>query len=163
VGDEPLAADGWIFPLLQGAEAGLPRPVDYVRKAALGPGVKERFAWGVDGGLEDITRARARREEIARRMAECSGRAVLALTVRRPHRVAPKLTAKSARRPARPRLLSYALLAARAAASVTAAGKLDGCPLGLSLIAARGNDTLPPRTGRQADGLSTPDYLYPQR
>ena len=145
VGDEPIARWMDYFRFLQGAEAwACHGPWITLEKPALGPGVKERFAWAPTVGLEDITRARARREEIARRMAEMlGGRAVLAL---------PSAPGIALLRNSPPKVLDD--LRARALPILCIAGlarlpqvslplaKLDGCPLGLSLIAARGNDTL---------------------
>jgi amidase len=145
VGDEPLTR--WIdyFRFLQGAEAWACHGEWIMReKPALGPGVKERFAWAPTVGPEDITRARTRREEIARRMAEkLGGEAVLAL---------PSAPGMAVLRNSPPKVLDD--LRARALPLLCIAGlarlpqvslplaELDGCPLGLSLIAARGNDTL---------------------
>jgi len=145
VGDEPLARWMDYFRFLQGAEAWACHGQWITsEKPALGPGVKERFAWAPTVGLEDITRARARREEIARRMAEMlGGRAVLAL---------PSAPGIALLRNSPPKVLDD--LRARALPILCIAGlarlpqlslplaKLDDCPLGLSLIAARGNDTL---------------------
>ena len=145
VGDEPLARWMDYFRFLQGAEAWACHGQWITsEKPALGPGVKERFAWAATVGLEDITRARARREEIARRMAEMlGGRAVLALPSapgiallrNSPPKVLDDLRARALP------ILSIAGLAGLPQVSLPLA-KLDGCPLGLSLIAARGNDTL---------------------
>ena len=123
---------------------GLPRRVDYAGKARARPGAKERFAWAPTVGPEDITRARTRREDIARRMAEMlGGGAVLAL---------PSAPCIALLRNSPPKVLDD--LRARALPILCIAGlarlpqvslplaELDGCPLGLSLIAARGNDTL---------------------
>ena len=145
VGDEPIARWMDYFRFLQGAEAWACHGQWITsEKPALGPGVKERFAWAATVGLEDITRARARREEIARRMAEMlGGRAVLAL---------PSAPGIALLRNSPPKVLDD--LRARALPILCIAGlarlpqvslplaKLDDCSLGLSLIAARGNDTL---------------------
>jgi len=145
VGDEPLTRWMDYFRFLQGAEAWACHGEWIAReKPALGPGVKERFAWAPTVGPEDITRARTRREEIARRMAEMvGGRTVLAL---------PSAPGIALLRNSPPKVLDD--LRARALPILCIAGlarlpqvslplaQLDGCPLGLSLIAARGNDTL---------------------
>ena len=145
VGDEPLTRWMDYFRFLQGAEAWACHGEWITReKPALGPGVKERFAWAPTVGPEDITRARTRREEIARRMAEMvGGRTVLAL---------PSAPGIALLRNSPPKVLDD--LRARALPILCIAGlarlpqvslplaQLDGCPLGLSLIAARGNDTL---------------------
>ena len=145
VANEPLTRWMDYFRFLQGAEAWACHGEWIMReKPALGPGVKERFAWAATVGPEDITRASTRREEIARRMAEMlQGRAVLAL---------PSAPGIALLRNSPPKVLDD--LRARALPILCIAGlarlpqvslplaKLDGCPLGLSLIAARGNDTL---------------------
>ncbi|HEU4344842.1 MAG TPA: amidase [Candidatus Binatia bacterium] len=81
VGDAPLTR--WVdyFRFLQGAEAWACHGEWITReKPALGPGVKERFAWAATVGPQDIHLARTRREEVARRMAEMlDKRTVLAL------------------------------------------------------------------------------------
>jgi len=145
VGDGPLIR--WVdyFRFLQGAEAWACHGEWIMReKPALGPGVKERFAWAPTVGAEDITRARTRREEIARRMAQMlGGRTVLALPSApgiAPLRNSPPKVLDDFRARALP-LLCIAGLARLPQVSLPLA-QLDGCPLGLSLIAARGNDTL---------------------
>jgi amidase len=145
VGDEPLKRWMDYFRFLQGAEAWACHGEWITReKPALGPGVKERFAWAPTVGPEDITRARTRREEIARRMAEMvGGRTVLALPSapgiallrNSPPKVLDDLRARALP------ILCIAGLARLSQVSLPLA-QLDGCPLGLSLIAARGNDTL---------------------
>jgi amidase len=145
VGDEPLTR--WIdyFRFLQGAEAWACHGAWITReKPGLGPGVKERFGWASTVGAEDIGRAGTRREEIAGRMAAMLGeRTVLAL---------PSAPGIALLRNSPPQVLDD--LRARALPILCIAGlarlpqvslplaQLDGCPLGLSLIAARGNDTL---------------------
>jgi amidase len=145
VGDEPLIRWMDYFRFLQGAEAWAAHGAWITReKPALGPGVKERFAWAPTVAPADITRAGTRREEIARRMAEMLGeRTVLAL---------PSAPDIALLRNSPPKVLDE--LRARALPILCIAGlarlpqmslpltELDGCPLGLSLIAARGNDTL---------------------
>jgi amidase len=145
VGDEPLTRWMDYFRFLQGAEAWACHGEWITReKPALGPGVKERFAWAATVRPEDTTRASMRREEIARRMAEMlGGRAVLALPSapgiallrNSPAKVLDDLRARALP------ILCIAGLARLPQVSLPL-GRLDGCPLGLSLIAARGNDTL---------------------
>jgi amidase len=145
VGDEPLTRWMDYFRCLQGGEAWACHGDWIMReKPALGPGVKERFAWAATVGPEDIARANTRREEIARRMAEMlEGGGVLALPstpgialIRNsPPKVLDELRARALP------ILCIAGLARLPQLSLPLA-QLDGCPLGLSLIAARGNDTL---------------------
>jgi amidase len=145
VGDEPLARWMDYFRFLQGAEAWACHGEWIAReKPALGPGVKERFAWAATVSAEDVARAKMRREEITRRMAEMLGkRTVLAL---------PSAPGIALLRNSPPEVLDD--LRARALPILCIAGlarlpqvslplaQLDGCPLGLSLIAARDSDTL---------------------
>jgi amidase len=144
-GDEPITRWMDYFRFLQGAEAWASHGEWITReKPALGPGVKERFAWAPTVSPDDITRAGTRREEITRRMADMlGGRTVLAL---------PSAPGIALLRNSPPQMLDD--LRARALPILCIAGlarlpqvslplaQLDGCPLGLSLIAARGNDTL---------------------
>jgi amidase len=133
------------FRFLQAAEAWASHGEWITReKPALGPGVKERFAWAPTVGPDDITRAGTRREEIARRMAEMlEGGTVLALPSAPSIallRNSPPKALDDLRAQALP-ILCIAGLARLPQVSLPLA-QLDGCPLGLSLIAARGNDTL---------------------
>jgi len=145
LGDEPLTRWMDYFRFLQGAEAWACHGEWITReKPALGSGIKERFAWAATLGREDVTRAAMRREEIARLMAEIlEGGSVLAL---------PSVPGTALLRNSPPKILDE--LRARALPILCIAGlarlpqvslplaELDGCPLGLSLIAAPGNDTL---------------------
>jgi amidase len=157
VGDEPLVQWMDYFRFLQGAEIWACHGEWITReKPALGPGVKERFAWAATVTPEDITRASMRREEIARRMAEMVGeRTVLALPSapgiallrNSPPKVLDELRARALP------LLCIAGLARLPQVSLPLA-QLDDCPLGLSLIAARGNDTLLLQLAGRLMGLS---------
>jgi amidase len=93
---------------------------------------------------EDITRPTTRRGEIERRMAEMlGGRTVLALPSAPGIallRNSPAKALDDLRARALP-ILCIAGLAGLPQVSLPLA-QLDGCPLGLSLIAARGNDTM---------------------
>jgi amidase len=145
VGNEPLTRWMDYFRFLQGAEAWACHG-EWItaEKPALGPGIKERFAWAATVRPDDVMHASARRAEIAHRMAEMlEGRAVLAmpsapgiaLLRNSPPKVLDELRARALP------ILCIAGLARLPQMSVPLA-KLDGCPLGLSLIAAPGNDTL---------------------
>jgi amidase len=145
VGDEPLTRWMDYFRFLQGAEAWACHGEWITReKPALGPGVKERFAWAGMVRSEDVTNASTRRKEITLRMAQMlKGKTVLAL---------PSTPGIALLRNSPPKVLDD--LRARAIPILCIAGlarlpqvslplaQLDGCPLGLSLIAARGNDTM---------------------
>jgi len=145
VGDEPLTRWMDYFRFLQGAEGWACHGEWITReKPALGPGVKERFAWAATVSREDSTRADTRRQEIAHRMAEMlEGETILAL---------PSAPGIALLRNSPPKVLDE--LRARALPVLCIAGlarlpqvslplaELEGCPLGLSLIAAPGKDTL---------------------
>ena len=145
VGDEPLTTwmDHFRFP--QGAEAWECHREWVTRvKPTFGPAVGPRIAWASTVGAQDVARARARREEITRRMDELlRDNAVLALPSApgiallrgSPPGVVDELRARALP------MLCIAGLARLPQVSLPLA-TLDGCPLGLSLIAARGNDTL---------------------
>src|SRR5262245_25635533 len=145
VGDEPLAKwmDHFRFP--QGTEAWAAHG-DWVKrvKPQFGPAIQGRFAWAQAIAPQDAARARARREEITRRMEDLlRGNAVLALPAApgiAPLRNAPLEEQDALRGRALP-MLCIAGLARLPQVSLPLA-TLEGCPLGLSLIAARGNDTL---------------------
>src|SRR5262249_4374604 len=134
LGGEPLTRWMDYFRFLQGAEAWAWHGEWITReKPAIGPGVKERFAWAATVGPADITRASMRREEIARRMADMLGEgAVLAL---------PSAPGAALLRNSPAKLLDNLRTRALPLLSLPLA-QLEGYPLGLSLIAARGNDTL---------------------
>lgn len=113
-------------------------------KPQIGPGVKERFAWAstVDRGM--LLAAASKREEIARRMERLlAGNAVLVLPSS--PGIAPKVGAPAAEiDDFRARALAILCIAglARLPQVTLPMATLDGCPLGLSLVAARGNDTM---------------------
>ncbi len=145
VGDEPLKnwMDTFRFP--QGAEAwaALGEWVTRV-KPQFGPAIQGRFEWAQTVAPGDVARARARREEITRRMDDLlRDNAVLALPsapgIALPRNSPPK-EVDELRSRALP-MLCIAGLARLPQVSLPLA-TLDGCPLGLSLIAARGNDTM---------------------
>jgi len=145
VGDEPLTRWMDYFRFLQGAEAWACHGEWITReKPATGPGVKERFAWAATVGPGDITRASMRREEIARRMADMLGEGTVLALPSAPGpallRNSPPKVVDDLRTRALP-ILCIAGLARLPQVSLPLA-QFDGCPLGLSLIAARGNDAL---------------------
>ena len=93
---------------------------------------------------EDTTRATARREEIVRRFAELlEGSTVLALPSA-PGIAVPRNSPPEVLDDLRVRALALLCIAglARLPQISLPLATLDSCPLGLSLIAARGNDTL---------------------
>ena len=145
VGDEPLTKWMDYFRFPQGAEAWAAHREWVTRvRPQFGPAIKGRFEWAQTIAPADVARARARREEITRRMeALLEGDAVLALPSApgiAPLRNSPTGAIDALRSRALP-MLCIAGLARLPQVSLPLA-RLDGCPLGLSLIAARGNDTL---------------------
>jgi amidase len=145
VGDESLTQWTDYFRFPQGAEAWECHREWVTRaKPTFGPAVGPRMAWAATVAPQDVARARARREEIARRMDEMlRDNAVLALPSapgiallrNSPPKVVDELRARALP------MLCIAGLARLPQVSLPLA-TVDGCPLGLSLIAARGNDTL---------------------
>ncbi len=145
VASEGLSQWYQIFRILQGAEiwAGYGEWVTRV-KPALGPGVKERIEWTSTIRSEDVDTARDERETIARRMDTLlADNAVLVLpTV---PGIAPlRNRSQEELNDFRNRAMSLLCVAglARLPQVSLPLSSLDGCPLGLSLIAARGNDTM---------------------
>jgi len=113
-------------------------------KPALGPGIRERFQWASTVDRAMLLAAASKREEISRRMDRVlAGNAVLVLPTS--PGIAPKIGAPSAEiddfRARALAILSIAGLGRLPQVSLPMAA-LDGCPLGLSLVAARGNDTM---------------------
>jgi len=133
------------FRVLQGAEihAQLGEWVERVRPR-LGPGVRERVQWTATIGADEAARAQALREAVRRRMNELlAGNTVLVLpTV---PDIAPLRNTPAAQlddfRARAMSLLCIAGLAGLPQVSLPLA-TLHGCPLGLSLVAAAGNDAL---------------------
>jgi amidase len=134
-----------VFRLLQGAEIWTQHG-EWVERTRprFGPGVRERMAWASKIDANAVAPMREHREAIAKRMAELlDGRAVLALPT------VPGIAPLKGRPPAesddfRARamsLLSIAGLARLPQVNLPLA-ELDGCPLGLSLIAACGADEM---------------------
>ena len=134
-----------VFRVLQGAEVWAQHGAWVTRvKPALGPGVRQRMQWAATVTASDAAPARQQREEITRRMhALLDGNAVLVLPTLpgiAPFRNAPPAASEEFRARALS-LLCIAGIARLPQVSLPLA-KLDGCPLGLSIIAASGNDTM---------------------
>lgn len=133
------------FRVLQGAEIHAQLGTWIAQaKPKLGPGVRERMAWVATISAEDVARAQAVRDAARRQMdALLAGNAVLVLpTV---SDIAPLLNTPAAElddfRARAMSLLCIAGLAGLPQVNLPLA-TLRGCPLGISLVAARGNDTL---------------------
>jgi len=145
-----VAVDGlpqWlqVFRVLQAAEAWAQHGAWVKRiKPDLGPGIRQRVQWAAVLDPALVGPARERREAIARHMDNLlAGGAVLLLpTVPgiAPMRNAAPADTENFRARALA-LLCPAGLARLPQVSLPLA-QLDGCPLGLSLVAARGNDAM---------------------
>ena len=134
-----------VFRVLQGAEVWAQHGSWITRvKPQLGPGIKERVEWAATLTARDVGPAKSRREEIARRMAQLlSGNAILVLPTL--PGIAPLLNTPAAElEDYRGRAMSLLCIAglARLPQVNLPVARLDGCPLGLSLIAARGGDMM---------------------
>ena len=134
-----------VFRLLQGAEVWAQHGAWVSRvKPNLGPGVKERMQWVSTIDAREVGPAKIRRENIARDMnALLADGAVLVLpTV---PGIAPFTNTPAAEiddfRGRALSLLSIAGLARLPQVSLPVA-RVEGCPLGLSLVAARGGDMM---------------------
>jgi amidase len=145
VGDEPLEKwmDHFRFP--QGTEAWAAHR-EWVSRVQpkFGPAIQGRFTWAQAIPPGDAARARSRREEITPRMEELlRGNAVLALPSA-PGIALPRNSPLREQDELRSRALPMLCVAglARLPQVSLPLATLDGCPLGLSLIAARGNDTM---------------------
>jgi amidase len=145
VGDEPLTQWTDYFRFPQGAEAWAAHGEWITReKPQFGPAIKGRFEWARTIAPADVARARARREEITRRMEEMlKGDVVLALPAA-PGAALPRGSSAEVVEGLRARALPMLCIAgiARLPQVSLPLATLDGCPLGLSLVAARGNDTM---------------------
>lgn len=133
------------FRVLQGAEIHA-QLGDWMAKAKprLGPGVRERMAWVSTITADEVVRAQAVRDAVRLRMDDllADNAALVLPTV---SDIAPLLNTPAAElddfRARAMSLLCIAGLAGLPQLSLPLA-TLRGCPLGLSLVAARGNDAL---------------------
>jgi len=132
-----------LFRTLQGAEAWKAHGEWIGRtQPAFGPGIKERFELASRVTAEQVRAAAAGRESFAAAMdARLAGGVAICLPTApgiAPRRDAAPAELETARRDAL-LLLSIAGLARLPQASLPL-GMLDGCPIGVSIIAARGQD-----------------------
>ena len=145
VGDEAL--DKWMdyFRFPQGAEAWAAHG-EWIRrvKPQFGAPIKSRFEWASTVNPKDVAHSRERREEITRRMDDMlRSNAVLAMPSA-PGAALPRNSAPEIVDGLRSRALPMLCIAgiARLPQVSLPLATVDGCPLGLSLVAARGNDVL---------------------
>jgi amidase len=142
---EGLSQWAQTFRVLQGAEiwAGYGDWVTRV-KPALGPGVKERIEWTSTIRSADVDAGREKRETIARRMdALLAGNTVL-MSPTVPGIAPLRNSLQEEINDFRNRAMSLLCVAglARLPQVSLPFATSDGCPLGLSLIAARGKDSM---------------------
>jgi amidase len=144
-GDEPLANWMGYFRVLQSAEAWACHG-DWVKRAnpQFGPGVKERIAWASSVDPKAVAQAKVRREDITRRMAGLLEADTVLLLPSAPGIAPLRNSPSEVLDDLRARGLSILCIAglARLPQVSLPLATLEGCPLGLSLIAARGNDTM---------------------
>jgi amidase len=145
-----VAADGleqWmqVFRVLQAAEAWAQHG-EWVRrvKPDLGPGIRQRVQWAADLDASLIGPAKKRREEIARQMDGLLAYGAVLVLPTVPGIAPLRNAAPADTEDFRARALAVLCPAglARLPQVSLPLGKLDGCPLGLSLIAARGADAM---------------------
>lgn len=145
VSEEGLPQWFQVFRALQGAEAWAQHG-EWVKRVRprLGPGVKERFEWAATIQPDEVEAGKRRREQITRRMDELlAGDAVLVLPTLpgiAPRRNTPPAELDDFRSFAMS-LLCIAGLARLPQVSLPL-GSVNGCPVGLSLVARRGGDTM---------------------
>jgi amidase len=146
VAEEGLS-DSWVqlFRILQGAEVWAQHGAWVTRvQPALGPGVRQRIEWTATIDPGDLPSARAKREEITRRMARLLGDGAVLMLPTLPGVAPPCNSPPAATEDLRARAMSLLCIAglARLPQVTLPLGRLEGCPLGLSLIGARGTDTM---------------------
>ncbi len=145
VAREGLAQWFQVFRMLQGAEVWRQHG-DWVTRVRpnFGPGIRERVEWAATIESKDVVAAQQKREDIAHRMAALlAGNAVL-LVPTVPGIAPLRNTPVAQLDDFRARAMSVLCIAglARLPQITLPLATLDGCPLGLSLVAARGNDTM---------------------
>ena len=134
-----------VFRVIQGAEIWAQHGA-WVRevKPRLGPGIRQRVEWASTVTEQEASAARARREKIARRMYELLGSDTV-LAVPTVPDIAPLRNAQpEATEDFRGRALTLLCIAglARLPQINLPFGKVNGCPIGLSLIGPRDRDML---------------------
>ena len=146
VAEEGLS-DWWfqLFRILQGAEVWAQHGAWVTSvQPALGPGVRQRIEWTATIDPGELPSARAKREEITRRMARLLGEGAVLMLPTLPGVAPPCNSPPAATEDLRARAMSLLCIAglARLPQVTLPLGRLEGCPLGLSLIGARGTDTM---------------------
>ena len=134
-----------VFRVLQGAEIWSQHG-GWVResKPTLGPGIRQRMQWASTISESDAAQARVKREAIAQRMTTLLGTDTVMLLPTVPD-IAPLRNADpQSTEDYRVRALSLLCIAglARLPQINLPYGKLNGCPIGLSLIGPRDSDMM---------------------
>jgi amidase len=145
-----VAADGlaqWfqVFRVLQGAEVWAQHGAWVTSvKPQLGPGVRQRIEWTATIDPAEIPPAKAKREEITLRMEGMLADGAVLMLPTLPGIAPPCNSPPAATEDLRARAMSLLCIAglARLPQVTLPLATLDGCPLGLSLIARRGADTM---------------------
>jgi len=154
VSEEGLAQWFDVFRTLQGGEIWAQHG-EWVQRVRpdLGPGVKQRMEWAATIQADAVAGAKIERERIAKRMdAMLADNAVLILPTA-PDIAPPVHAPPQSTDDFRARAMSLLCVAglARLPQVNLPYAKLDGCPVGVSLLAARGNDALLLRLARELD------------
>jgi amidase len=134
-----------LFRVLQGAEVWAQHGAWVTRvQPQLGPGVRQRIEWTATIDSAEIPAAKAKREEIALRMDRLLADGAVLMLPTLPG-IAPLCNSPpAATEDLRARAMGLLCIAglARLPQVTLPLASLDGCPLGLSLVARRGADTM---------------------
>ncbi len=134
-----------MFRMLQGAEVWA-RHGEWVTRVnpKLGPGVRERMQWAATIAPNTVEPLKTKREDIARRMHDMLANDAVLVLPTLPGIAPPRRMPAGELDEFRARAMSLLCIAglARLPQISLPLAKLYGCPLGLSLVAARGNDTM---------------------
>jgi amidase len=145
VSEQGLAQWFQVFRVLQCAEAWAEHG-EWVKRVRpkLGPGVKERIAWAATIPAGETDAAKQKREHIARHMDKLLADDAVMVLPTLPD-IAPRLNTPPAElddfRSHAMSLLCIAGLARLPQLSLPL-GRVNGCPVGISLVAGRGGDTM---------------------
>ena len=154
VSDEGLRQWLEIFRALQGGEVWAQHG-GWVQQAKpqLGPGIRQRVEWASTIGDGEIAQARVKRESVVQRMSTLLGNDTVLVLPTVPD-IAPQRNADpKATEDFRARALTLLCIAglARLPQINLPLGKLNGCPIGLSLIGPRDGDMMLLRIARSLE------------
>jgi amidase len=110
----------------------------------LGPGVRQRIEWTATIDAAELPPARLEREQITQRMARLLADGAVLMLPTLPGIAPPCNSAPATTEDLRARAMSLLCIAglARLPQVTLPLARLEGCPLGLSLIGAHGMDTM---------------------